>query len=170
MKKSVSKIAIMAMLSAFAIVLGYIESLIPIFTTVPGMKLGLPNLAIIVVLYLYGWREAAAVSLVRILVIGILFGNMFSILYSLAGGALSLLCMALLRVKDPFGTVGTSILGGISHNLGQLIVAIFIVKNVRIAHYFFALGISGLLAGALIGVLGGIIEKRLHRIVKKGKQ
>ena len=170
MKMSVRKLAVLAMLSSFAIVLGYVESLIPVFTTVPGMKLGLPNLAIIVVLYLYGWREAAGVSLVRILVIGLLFGNVFSVAYSLAGGALSLICMSLLRIKDPFGPIGTSMLGGIAHNIGQLIVAIVIVENVRVAYYFFLLGIAGLLAGALIGILGGTIEKRIHRVIKEGKK
>ena len=110
-------------MAALAIILGYVEMLLPVFFVVPGMKLGLANLVTVFVLYRYRAKEAAVISLIRIVVIGFLFANLFSILYSLAGAALSLLCMTAARRFSGLSIVGVSILGGVTHNLGQLIVA-----------------------------------------------
>jgi len=138
--------------------------MIPVFTTVPGMKMGLPNLAIVSVLYLYSWREAALVSLVRIAVNGLLFGNLFSFFFSLAGGALSLLVMAAVKALGIFDCTGVSLIGGIAHNAGQIAVAAFLVDNIRVAYYFIPLVLTGLVAGVLIGLLSGILVRRLAQV------
>lgn len=155
------KTATLGMLCAGAVILGYIEMMIPVMPSIPGMKLGLPNLAVVSVLYLYSFREAAAVSFVRILIIGLLFGNLFSICFSLAGAALSLLIMGILKKMDFLDCIGVSLAGGIGHNLGQIAVAAVLVENIRVAYYFIPLMISGLVSGILIGILSGIIAKRL---------
>ena len=147
-------------MAALAIILGYVEMLLPVFFGVPGMKLGLANLVTVFVLYRYRAKEAAVISLIRIVVIGFLFANLFSILYSLAGAALSLLCMTAARRFSGLSIVGVSILGGVTHNLGQLIVAALVVENGNVFYYFPALLISGLVTGALIGIVTGEILKR----------
>lgn len=147
-------------MAALAIIFGYVEMLLPVFFVVPGMKLGLANLVTVFVLYRYWAKEAAVISLIRIVVIGFLFANLFSILYSLAGAALSLLCMTAARRFSGLSIVGVSILGGVTHNLGQLIVAALVVENGNVFYYFPALLISGLVTGALIGIVTGEILKR----------
>ena len=147
-------------MAALAIIFGYVEMLLPVFFVVPGMKLGLANLVTVFVLYRYRAKEAAVISLIRIVVIGFLFANLFSILYSLAGAALSLLCMTAARRFSGLSIVGVSILGGVTHNLGQLIVAALVVENCNVFYYFPALLISGLVTGALIGIVTGEILKR----------
>ena len=147
-------------MAALAIILGYVEMLLPVFFVVPGMKLGLANLVTVFVLYRYRAKEAAVISLIRIVVIGFLFANLFSSLYSLAGAALSLLCMTAARRFSGLSIVGVSILGGVTHNLGQLIVAALVVENGNVFYYFPALLISGLVTGALIGIVTGEILKR----------
>lgn len=161
------KTAYLGLFCAAAILLGYVEAMIPVFTTVPGMKVGLPNLAIVSVLYLYSWREAALVSLVRIAVNGLLFGNLFSFAFSLAGGTLSLLVMAVVKALGVFDCTGVSLIGGIAHNAGQIAVAAFLVDNIRVAYYFIPLVLTGLVAGVLIGLLSGILVRRLAQVAPK---
>lgn len=156
------KAAYLGLLCTVAILLGYVESLLPVFA-VPGMKLGLPNLAVVTVLYLYSWREALLVSVVRIAVNWLLFANSFGTFFSLAGGLFSLLCMASVKRLGLFDCVGVSLVGGIAHNLGQIAVAVILVENVRIAYYFILLAMSGLAAGVVIGLLSGILVRRLAK-------
>ncbi|GAB6105126.1 MAG: Gx transporter family protein [Blautia sp.] len=156
------KTAYLGLFAAIAIIFGYVESLIPFFAGIPGMKLGLANLAVLFILEKYSWKEAALVSTVRILVIGFLFGNMFSILYSLAGAALSLTVMTLMKRFSGFSILGVSVAGGVSHNIGQLIVASFIVENTSLLYYAPVLLISGVATGLLIGFLTGEITKRIR--------
>lgn len=156
------KTAYLGLFAAIAIIFGYVESLIPFFAGIPGMKLGLANLAVLFILEKYSWKEAALVSTVRILVIGFLFGNMFSILYSLAGAALSLTVMTLMKKFSGFSILGISVVGGVSHNIGQLIVASLIVENTSLLYYAPALLISGVVTGLLIGLLAGEITKRIR--------
>ena len=156
-----SKTAYLGLFCAAAILLGSVEAMVPVFTTVPGMTLGLPNQAVVTVLYLYSWREAALVSLVRITVNGLLFGNLFSFWFSLAGGLLSLAAMAAVKVLGLFDCTGVSLVGGIAHNAGQIAVAALLVDNVRVAYYFIPLVVTGLVAGVLIGLLSGILVRRL---------
>ncbi|HIU76078.1 MAG TPA: Gx transporter family protein [Candidatus Pelethocola excrementipullorum] len=155
------KIAYLGLFSGAAILLGYVESLIPIFAAVPGMKLGLANLAILLVLYQYGLREAVAVQVVRILVIGFLFGNLFSIVFSMAGGMLSLLVMWILKRTGGFSLIGVSVAGGLAHNIGQICMAALVVENFQIFYYLPILMVSGVITGVLIGILSGEIRKRI---------
>ena len=147
------KIAYLGLFASVAIIFGYVESLIPFFAGIPGIKLGLANLAVLFILETYSWKEAALVSVVRIFVIGFLFGNLFSILYSLAGAALSLTVMTLIKKKSNFSILGVSVAGGVSHNVGQLIVAAVIVENTSLLYYAPALLISGVVTGLVIGML-----------------
>lgn len=156
------KTAYLGLFAAIAIIFGYVESLIPFFAGIPGMKLGLANLAVLFILEKYSWKEAALVSTVRILVIGFLFGNMFSILYSLAGAALSLTVMTLMKRFSGFSILGVSVAGGVSHNIGQLIVASLIVENTSLLYYAPVLLISGVATGLLIGFLTREITKRIR--------
>ena len=156
------KIANMGLFAAIAIIFGYVESLIPFFAGIPGIKLGLANLAVLFILEKYTWKEAALVSLVRIFIIGFMFGNMFSILYSIAGAALSLTVMTLMKRFSGFSILGISVAGGVSHNIGQLIVAALIVENMSLLYYAPALLISGVITGLLIGILTGEVTKRIH--------
>lgn len=157
------KTAYLGLLCAAAMILGYVESLFPVFMGVPGMKLGLPNLAIVMVLYLYSWKEAMAVSVVRILVIGFLFGNAFSIAFSLAGGILSLLCMEGARRFLKLSCAGVSMIGGVTHNAGQILVAIAVVENIRVSYYFSVLAVTGLVTGILIGILSSELIRRIRK-------
>ena len=156
------KLAYMGLFAAIAIIFGYVESLIPFFAGIPGIKLGLANLAVLFILETYTWKEAALVSIVRILVIGFMFGNMFSILYSMAGAALSLTVMTLMKRFSGFSILGISVAGGVSHNIGQLIIAALIVENTSLFYYAPVLLISGVITGILIGILTGEVTKRIH--------
>lgn len=156
------KIAYMGLFAAIAIIFGYVESLIPFFAGIPGIKLGLANLSVLFILETYTWKEAALVSMVRILVIGFMFGNMFSILYSMAGAALSLTVMTLMKRFSGFSILGVSVAGGVSHNIGQLIIAALIVENTSLFYYAPVLLISGVITGILIGILTGEVIKRIH--------
>ena len=154
------KIALYGMMTALAFLLSYVETLIPINLGVLGVKLGLANLASIVSLYLLGAGAAAAIALVRIVLVGFTFGNLSMMLYSLAGAAVSLLLMVVFRRLDWFGVTGVSILGA-GHNIGQLIVAALVVENASLFYYLPVLLAAGTAAGALIGLLGGILVNRL---------
>ena len=140
------------------------ETLIPINFGIPGAKLGLANLIIVIVLYKTDWKEALLLSVTRIVLVGFLFGNMFSILYSLAGGILSLAVQAVLKKQGSFSVAGVSIAGGVSHNIGQLIVAMIVVETYQVGYYLPVLLISGLLTGLLIGVISGEVLKRIRQI------
>ena len=161
--RAAHRVALYGMMTALAFLLSYVETLIPVNLGVPGVKLGLANLAAIVSLYLLGPRPAAAVTVVRILLVGFTFGNLSMMLYSLAGGILSLILMILLRKLDWFGVTGVSIAGGVGHNIGQLSVAAAVVENIHVFYYLPILLAAGTIAGALIGILGGILIRRLAR-------
>ena len=156
------KIALCGVLIALAMILSYLESLVPIHMAVPGVKLGLANLAVLFILEKYTWKEAALVSLVRILIIGFMFGSGSSIMYSLAGAALSLLVMVFVKNKVGFGDLGVSVAGGVSHNIGQLLVAIPATHTIGLLYYYApALMVSGVITGLLIGVLTKEVIKRI---------
>ena len=155
------KTAYLGLFSAVAIILGYVESLIPVFAGIPGIKLGLANLAVLFILDRYSAKEAALVSVVRIRVIGFMFGNLFSILYSMAGAALSLTVMNLLKKHSGCSLFGISVAGGVTHNIGQLIVAMIVVSNTSLMVYAPALLVAGVLAGILIGGLTKEVVGRL---------
>lgn len=156
------KLVTIALFTTTALMLSYIESLFPFFFGVPGMKLGLANLAVVIALYFYGWREALTVNALRIILSGLLFGNLFSILFSLGGALISFLCMVSAR-KLGLSLYGVSMAGGVFHNVGQLLIAAFIVQTVEIGYYAPFLLTAGLVTGLLIGVLG---KELLHRMPK----
>ena len=157
------KTAYLGLFAAVAIIFGYVESLVPVFTGIPGIKLGLANLAVLFILDRYSFKEAALVSVVRILVIGFMFGNLASIMYSLAGGLLSLAVMLILKKTDKLSILAVSVLGGICHNIGQLIVAILVVENLKLIFYVPVLLISGFVTGLLIGIVSRVILPAVRR-------
>lgn len=159
-----NRAAYFGVFTALALIFSYVEMLIPIQFGVPGIKLGLANLLIVIMLYKCGLKEALLLSVVRIILSGFIFGNMFSILYSLAGGILSLAVMALLKSRGSFSVMGVSIAGGVSHNLGQLAVAMAVVATYRVGYYLPVLLIAGLLTGMLIGIISNEVLKRIRNI------
>lgn len=159
-----NRAAYFGVFTALALILSYVEMLIPINFGIPGAKLGLANLIIVIVLYKTDWKEALLLSVTRIVLAGFIFGNMFSILYSLAGGILSLAVQAVLKKQGSFSVAGVSIAGGVSHNIGQLIVAMIVVETYQVGYYLPVLLISGLLTGLLIGVISGEVLKRIRQI------
>lgn len=152
----------MGVFLALALILSYVESLIPFYFGIPGVKLGLANLIVVIMLYAVGAKEAFAVSMLRILLSGFLFGNLFSILYSFAGGMLSFLVMWLVKRTGKFHVMSVSICGGITHNIGQILVASVIVETYSIFYYIPVLLIAGLITGMLIGVIAGEVSDRLR--------
>ena len=153
-------------LIAVAMILSYMESIIPAFVAVPGVKMGLSNIATVFALYFLGWPYAICVSLVRVCLSALLFGNMVGLIYSLSGAALALLVMILLKNFDLFSNVGVSVAGGICHNAGQIIAACIVMKTSAISVYFIPLIISGTVSGVLIGVVSGMLVERLKKIIK----
>lgn len=158
-------IAYLGLLLTLALILSYVESLIPIFVSVPGVKLGLANLVVLICLYSFPAKYAFLISGMRVLLAGLLFGNVFSILYSLAGAFLSLVVMLLAKKIFKLGILGVSILGGIFHNVGQLLVAIAVVSNYRIGYLFPYLLLSGILTGAIIGFIANCVVPYLKKIL-----
>ena len=159
MRISVKKLAICGVLSALALVLGYLEHLVPLPIGIYGIKLGLANLAVIVPLYLVGAPAAIAINTVRILLSSLLFGNTVSLWYSLAGAALSLLVMAVLKRTDLFSKVGVSIAGAVMHNVGQVITAVLVLRTAEIGYYLVVLLFTGILSGIFVGILGASLIK-----------
>ena len=160
MRKRTQYITLFALFSVFAIILSYVEILLPpVFAAVPGVKVGLPNIIIIFVLYRFSLKEAAVVSLIRLLAVALLFGHFLTFVYSAAGAVLSLTVMALLKKTDKFSTVGVSVAGGVSHNLAQIIVAIILLSTKEIGYYMVVLGITGTLAGIFVGLAGALLLK-----------
>ena len=155
------QIAQLGLLTALALIASYIELLIPIPIGIPGIKLGLANLIIVWALYTMKPGEALAINGMRILLVGFMFGNLSMILYSLAGAALSFLCMYLAMKTKSFSEIGISMIGGVMHNVGQLIVAMLVLETVSLAYYGPVLLIAGLLTGFLIGI---ITRETLQRI------
>ena len=162
MKRSAKNIALLGMCTAIAMVFAYVEVLLPpLFTAVPGIKLGLPNIAIIFVLYRFGTPQAAAVSFVRIVAVSLLFGNPMTFAYSVAGGVLSLFVMALLKKTDMFSTVGVSVAGGVLHNVGQILMAMLLLDTSELGYYLIVLAITGTVSGVLVGLCGNFAIKRV---------
>lgn len=155
------------MLIALAFVFSYVEAMIPVPIPVPGVKLGLANLVSVVGLYTVGTAGTAAVSLVRIALVGFTFGNTFSMVYGLAGGMVSLAVMVLAKKSGWFGKPGISVLGGVFHNVGQLGVAAFVTKTAGVFSYLPVLMAAGVITGAVIGLLGGLVVERIGAAIKQ---
>lgn len=162
-KSSAQKVALYGVLIALAMVLSYVEMLIPLPVGIPGVKPGLANLVVFLALYTMTAREALLISMVRILLVSITFGNGSAFLYSMAGGILSFLVMWIFQKKDFLLPAGVSIAGGIAHNVGQLIMAAVILENGAVFTYFPVLLAAGCITGGIIGFLGEQIRKRIIR-------
>ncbi len=158
------KAAYLGVFTALAMIFSYLESFIPIPIGIPGIKLGLANLLIVVALYKIGTREAFAISVIRIVLSGFIFSNLFSIIYSLAGGIFSFVVMYLLKKRGTFSIYGISLAGGVFHNIGQLIVAMIVVETVSIVYYAPALMVAGIVTGLIIGAGSNEILKRIGSI------
>lgn len=156
-------VAYCAMLTALAMIFGYVEALIPFHFGIPGVKLGLANIVTVLALYILPGYQAFVIQLMRILLISFLFGNMSMLIYSLAGGIFSFVVMAFLKKVSGFSITGVSIAGGVSHNIGQLAVAVAAVHNLRITFYFPMLIIAGFMTGCLIGMLAYKIKPVLDK-------
>lgn len=157
------KVALLAISVTLALILSFVESRIPALVAIPGIKVGLPNLVIVFLLYKVGWKDTVAVSLIRIALVSMLFGNVQTMTFSVAGALLSLLSMILLKKLDWFSCITVSIVGGIFHNIGQIIAACLWTQTAEIAYYLPILLVSGTIAGAVIGFVSGILVKRLEK-------
>ena len=158
---SSSFIARVGLMAALALIFSYIEAIIPYDPGIPGIKLGIANVVTVVALYKFGTRDAAAVSVIRIVIAGLLFNGIFGMLYSLAGACVSLIGMIFLKKTDLFSVVGVSMAAGVLHNLGQLLIAAFLIEDLRIFFYFPVLMFSGIAAGILVGIISTMILRRL---------
>lgn len=159
-----NRVAYFGVFTALALMFSYIETMIPIQFGVPGIKLGFANIMIVIMLYKSSAKEALLLSIVRIMLSGFLFGNLSSILYSIAGGVLSLGIMTLLKKQGGFSVIGVSVAGGVSHNVGQLIVAMLVVETYQVGYYFPVLLVAGVLIGLGIGVVSQEVLKRIRNI------
>lgn len=162
--KYIRQITTMGMLVALAMVLGFVEMLIPINLGIPGMKLGLANIVVVIALFLFDIKTAVVVSILRIILIAMTFGNMSMMFYSIAGASLSLLSMIAISKIKSFSLISVSIVGGIMHNVGQIICAAFVVRTNGVFTYLPVLMIAGLVSGALIGIVAGLISVRLTNV------
>ena len=145
-----NRVAYFGVFTALALIFSYIETLVPISFGIPGVKLGLANLIIVIALYKIPLREVYVLSIVRVLLSGVLFGNYFSIAYSLAGG---------------LSVIGISIAGGVCHNIGQLVVAMIVVETFAMSYYMPMLLVAGLITGFLIGVVADQVLRRISDIM-----
>ena len=161
----IKKVSLIAMFSAFAIMISYIETFIPSIG-IPGVKLGLANIVIVLAIYVLDVKYAIVIDIVRILVVGFMFGNLFSIWFALGGAFLSILVMALLKKLFDLSIITISIFGGIFHNIGQLIIASFVVSSYSVMYYLPVLLIAGFVCGCIIGILARILWNRTCIICK----
>lgn len=158
------KIAFLGLCVALSMILSYFESMIPPLVAVPGVKVGFANLVTIFMLYKVTAKETVAVTIIRVVLVSILFGTVLSMIYSLVGAALSLIGMILLKKSGLFSTVTVSVAGGVLHNIGQIITAIVIMETSQIVFYLPVLLVSGTIAGVVIGLAASLIVKRLDKL------
>lgn len=164
MKNKPKTVVFLGVCTALAMVLAYVEILLPpIFPSIPGIKMGLPNIIIVFLLYRYGPAFASAVSLVRIVLVTMLFSNVMSLMYSLAGAVLSLLVMIFLSRLKLLSAVGVSVAGAVSHNVGQILMAMFLLDTTELGYYLVVLIVTGTVAGIFIGVCGAALIKRVPK-------
>ena len=159
------KLTVLSLLTTCALVLSYVEAILPpLSATVPGIKAGLCNIIILFVLYRFSFKAAVAVSGVRLLVVMLLFSNPTTFIYSLAGAALSLAVMALLKRCGIFSIMGVSVAGAVCHNLGQIIVAAVVLGTLQIGYYMIILAITGSVAGVFVGLAGAGLLKATRKM------
>ncbi|MCD7826043.1 MAG: Gx transporter family protein [Clostridiaceae bacterium] len=159
-----NKVTRIGMMIAVAFVLSYLESLLPLQIGIPGVKLGLSNIVVVLCLYSCSAAETFGIALVRILLCGLTFGSLYTMLYSFAGGVLSFAVMLFLKKWNGFSVYGVSIAGGVCHNIGQIVVAILVLQTELLIYYFPFLLLSGCIAGVAVGFVAGMLVKRLRGI------
>ncbi|MDO5146127.1 MAG: Gx transporter family protein [Eubacteriales bacterium] len=164
------KTAMYGLFLALALVAAYLERLLPVNLGVPGVKLGLANIVTMILLYTVGVSGAVGVSTARVLLSGILFHNGFAMVYAAAGAASSMLAMTLLKKTKRFSEVGVSVAGGVFHNVGQILVAAVVLETGALFYYLPILILSGLGAGVAIGVLSGILIRRLESVIRQAME
>lgn len=160
------KMAVLAMFTAFAVILSYLETFLPVIA-IPGVKLGLANFVVLIAIYFLGYKEALLINVARIIIIGAFFGNLFSICFSIVGAVISFAVMALLKSTNRISMVIVAVAGGVFHNAGQLIVAAFVVDTYSVFSYIPVLITAGIVTGAIIGILSEIVYKRTKNIFSR---
>ena len=166
MNNKSNKTAFYGTILGLALILSYIEFLIPFNFGIPGIKLGLCNIIAVSILYKKGFKQSFLINCARIILSSILFGNIFGAVYSLCGGILSTVIMALLKKTDKFSVLGVSVAGAVMNNLGQTLAATVVLSTYRVLGYLPILAISGILTGALIGLAVTLIIKKLPKSFK----
>ena len=161
MRNNTKRLTMLALSVSFALILSFIESRIPAFVAIPGIKVGLANIAVIFVLYKFGIKEAIAVSAVRVLLVSVLFGSPVSLVYSISGAVLSLTVMFLIKKFTPLTELTVSVAGGITHNIGQIAAASVMLGTNVVVYYLPFLLLSGTVAGVAVGIAGGLLVKKV---------
>lgn len=167
MRNNTKKLTSLALTVSFALILSFIESRIPTFTAIPGIKVGLANIAVIFTLYKFGIEEAVAVSAVRVILVSMLFGSPVSLIYSLTGAVLSLSVMFLLKSLTPLSEVGVSVAGGVTHNIGQIGAASIMLGTNVVVYYLPFLLLSGTIAGVVVGIASALLIKKVKLDIGK---
>ncbi len=160
----IKKITFLAIFVALSMMLSFVERQVPPLVAVPGIKMGLANIAVVFTLYKFSIKEAAAVSILRVLLVSLIFGNTLSMAYAFCGAVFSLVGMALLKSFTKFSSISVSVIGGVLHNIGQIVVAYFVTSTSELVYYLPVLLVSGTLSGVVIGLIAGIIVKRFEKI------
>lgn len=156
-------VAVIGVLAAFGAILSYIEAILSFTTGIPGVKIGLANIAVVVALYMYGSKNAFMINIVRIIVVGLLFGNAFSMVFSAAGAIISFVVMVLFKKTNRFSILGVSTVGGVAHNIGQIMIAALVVDSYSVIYYMPALFIAGIITGVMIGFVSKMLIKYIPR-------
>lgn len=160
------KIAYLSLMITLSLIFSYIETLIPLNFGIAGVKIGLANIISVIALYLFGFGYSLFIVIIRVILSGFLFGNLFSIIYSLTGGILSISIMYFLKKTDKFSITGVSIGGGVFHNAGQLLIAVLVINELKLYFYFPVLIIAGVIMGTVIGIISSIIISRVETYVR----
>ena len=162
MKNRTKKLTMLAMTISFALILSFVESRIPAFVALPGVKVGLANIAVIYALYQFGAKEAITISILRVFIVSMLFGSAASLIYSISGAVLSLTVMILLKKLTPLAEVAVSVCGGVMHNVGQIAAASLMLNTNVIVYYLPVLLVTGSIAGVVIGIASALLIKRVR--------
>ena len=167
MRNKTKKLTYLALTISFALILSFIESKIPTFVAIPGIKVGLANIAVIFTLYKFGIKEAIEVSVLRVCLVSMLFGTPVSLIYSISGAVLSLTVMILLKKLTPLNEVTISVSGGVCHNIGQIIAASIVLGTNVVGYYLPFLLLSGTIAGIVVGVASALLIKKINLKLRK---
>ena len=151
----------LALSIALSMILSFVESQIPAFVAIPGIKVGLTNIVVVFALYKLGWKEAGVISLIRVFLVSLLFGTGATFLYSIAGAVLSYVGMLLLKGTGRFSYVAVSVAGGVLHNIGQIGMACLVMETNLILYYLPFLLLSGTVAGVVVGLLAAVMIRRI---------